>query len=174
MHAIINFFYFFIGFLNKFYTIFLEILQMLNSVHANIIYHFTKYVQWSANPSGDFIIGIAGDDEAFDALKKVTMNKMIGNHRIVVKKIDNVNDASGCMILFITYDESALLKKIIQLFPSEQILIVTEKEGLGQKGACINFRMQDDKLTLEINKNNIEKRNLKIGTELLGLGTIVK
>ena len=54
------------------------------------------------------------------------------------------------------------------------LLIVTEEEGLAKKGSCINIVIDDERLKLEINKDNIEKRNLKVASEFLGLGTIVK
>ena len=54
------------------------------------------------------------------------------------------------------------------------MLLVTESEGLARKGACINFVIADDRLKLEINKKNIEQRDLGIATELLNLGTVIK
>jgi hypothetical protein len=53
-------------------------------------------------------------------------------------------------------------------------LLVTESEGLARKGSCINFVIVDDRLKLEINKKNIEHRELGVATELLNLGTVVK
>lgn len=145
------------------------------SVHANIIYHFTKYIDWPANKkTGQFIIGVAGDTPLFDALKKNVTNKMVGDQEIVIKKIKSSATAFGCHILFISDDESNNMKKIVSRTAGNPVLLVSESDGLAQKGGCINFVMVSDHLKLEINKNNIEQRNLSIASELLQLGKVVK
>lgn len=145
------------------------------AVHANIIYHFTKYIDWpSSTKSGDFVIGIAGDTPLYDELKKNITNKMAGNQRIVIKRISSIEEVYNCQILFISEDESSDMKKIAAKTAGTPILLVSESEGLAQKGSCINFTIVSDHLKLEINKNNIEQRGLSIASELLKLGKIVK
>jgi hypothetical protein len=145
------------------------------AVHANIIYHFTKYIDWpSSAKSGDFIIGIAGDTPLYDELKKNTANKMAGTQRIVIKRISSIDEVYSCQILFVGEDESGDMKKIAAKTAGSPILLVSESEGLAQKGSCINFTIVSDHLKLEINKKNIEQRGLSIASELLKLGKIIK
>jgi hypothetical protein len=145
------------------------------AVHANIIYHFTKYIDWPDNKkSGDFIIGITGDSPLYDELKKNIAGKMVGNQKIVIKKFSSSASSFNCHILFISEDESGSMKKIVSETTGTPTLLVSESEGLARKGACINFNTESDHLKLEINKNNIEQRDLNIASELLQLGKIVK
>jgi hypothetical protein len=53
-------------------------------------------------------------------------------------------------------------------------LIVTDKEGLANQGAAINFIMDGDRIKFEINKKNIEKYSLTVTSSLLALGTVVQ
>lgn len=145
------------------------------TVHANIIYHFTKYINWPADKkSGDFVIGIIGESPLFDKLKAFIANKTVGNQRIVIRRFAASSASFNCHILFIGEEESDSLKKVASRTAAHSILIVTESDGLARKGSCINFVIADDRLRLEINKKNIEQRTLGIATELLNLGTIVK
>jgi hypothetical protein len=145
------------------------------AVHANIIYHFTKYIDWPEHmKSGDFIIGVIGESPLYDELKKVTNNKTVGNQKIVIRQYSASESSYHCHILFIGDDETGNLKKILAHTTGMAILIVTEAEGAARKGSCINFAEIDDRLRLEINKTNIEKRNMNIATELLQLGTVIK
>jgi hypothetical protein len=145
------------------------------SIHANIIYHFTKYIDWpSAQKTGDFVIGVAGDSPLYEELKRTVANKKVGNQKIVIKKIRASSSFFNCHILFVSDDESESIKKIAARTTDTSTLIVSESEGLAQKGSCINFSIVSDHLKLEINKNNIEQRNLSIASELLKLGKIVK
>lgn len=60
------------------------------AVQANIIYHFTKYIDWPGNKkSGDFIIGVTGDTPLYDELKKHVANKMLGRQKIAIKKFSS-------------------------------------------------------------------------------------
>ncbi len=145
------------------------------SLHANIIYRFTKYIDWPENKkSGDFVIGIVGDSPMYDELKSFVENKKVGQQKIVVKKCSASAGTYNCHILFISDDESGSVKKISARTNGSATLLVSESEGLARKGSCINFILVDDHLKLEINKTNIENRNLNIATELLQLGKVIK
>jgi len=143
-------------------------------VHANIIYRFTKYVEWPGNKqAGDFVIGIVGDSPLYEELQALTSNKSVGNQKIVVKKLSAGATSYVCQILFISQEESRNLKRIALLTADQPVLLITEENGLAKKGSCINFIIVDDRLKLEINKNNVLSRNLNIASELLKLATVI-
>ncbi len=145
------------------------------AIHANIIYHFTKYIDWPDNKkSGEFIIGVVGDTPLFDELNKNIANKMVSYQRIVIRKFSSSASSFDCHILFIADEESGNMKKIAYRTAGNSVLLVTETEGLAQKGGCINFSIVSEHLKLETNKNNIELRDLSIASDLLKLGKIVK
>src|SRR5688572_25601103 len=144
------------------------------TLHANIIYHFTKYIDWPAEKTQDeFTIGILGDSPLLDALRISVANKKAGNQKIMVKHYRPSAPNYDCQILFVSMEESDDIKKIIAK-AGGSTLIVTESEGLAKKGACINFIIVAERLKLEINKDNIEKRGLGVASELLQLGKIIK
>jgi hypothetical protein len=145
------------------------------SVHANIIYHFTKYVNWPLNKNtGDFVIGIVGETPLTDELKKAVAGKKSAGQNIVVKKFSSSASGFKCQILFISDAASSSLKKIVNATADDPVLLVSESQGFAKKGSCINFHVVSDKLKLEINKNNIQQRGLEIASELLQLGVLVK
>lgn len=145
------------------------------AVQANIIYRFTKYVNWPDEKKGeDFVIGIVGDTPLYDELIHFTTNKTAGGRAIVVKKFSASASSYNCQILFISDEESSSIKRIANSTSGMPTLLVSESEGVARKGSCINFVTVDDHLKLEINKTAIEKRTLDIATELLSLGVIVK
>lgn len=145
------------------------------AIQANVIYRITKYIDWpNGKKSGDFIIGIAGDSPLYDELKSLSLNRMVGNQKIVVLKMSAAASSYNCHLLFIPEDESGSLKRIASLTAGTPVLIISESNGLARKGSCINFTTVDDRLKLEINKNNAEQRSLRIATELLELGIIIK
>jgi len=144
-------------------------------IHANIIYRFTKYIDWPVNKkTGDFIIGTVGETQLYDELKSLCANKTVGDQKIVIAKMSPSANSYICQILFISEEESSSLKRIASLTAGLPMLIISESDGLARKGACINFITVDEHLKLEINKTNVEQRNLHIASELLQLGIIIK
>lgn len=149
--------------------------QNTYAIHANIIYRFTKYINWPEDTkSGEFVIGVVGDTPLYDELKSFTVNKTVAGQPISVKKLAGSAAAYKCHILFVSDEESDNIKRIAACTAGTPTLLVSETEGVTRKGSCINFIVVDDHLKLEISKNNIEKRKLDIATELLNLGIIVK
>ncbi len=143
-------------------------------VHANIIYRFSKYVEWpDVKKNGDFIIGVVGESPLFDELKKFTANKFVGNRQIVIKSFPSSSNSYDCHILFITESESENLRRIVNITQGKPVLIVSEYNGLARRGSCINFILVGEHLKLEFNKKNIVQRGLNIASELLSMGTVV-
>lgn len=149
--------------------------QNAYTVHANIIYHFTKYINWPDDKkTGEFVIGVIGDTPLYNELKSFTSKRSAAGQPIVVKKFTANASSYNCHILFVADESSNSIKRIANTTANTPTLLVTESEGLSRKGACINFVLVDDHLKLEINKANIERRSLDIASELLSLGIIVK
>jgi hypothetical protein len=144
------------------------------SIHANIIYHFTKYIEWPDNKkSGEFIIGVICEIPLIDDLQELARTKTANGHKIIIKTFSASQSSYNCNILFIGEDENNCLKKVSALTAESSVLILTETKGSALRGSCINFSIAEGKLKLEINKNVIENRGLKIASELLSLGKIV-
>lgn len=149
--------------------------QNAYAVHANIIYRFTKYINWPDDKkTGDFLIGVIGNTPLFYELKNLTSKTSPSGQPIVIKKFSAAASSFNCHILFVCDEQSESVKRIASCTGNTPTLLVTESGGLSRKGACINFILVDDHLKLEINKTNIERRNLDIAAELLNVGIIIK
>src|SRR4051794_22318576 len=70
------------------------------AVEANIIYRFTKYIDWPGDrKSGDFVIGMVGDTPLYDELKDFTAAKTVGRQKIIVRKFPASATSFNCQIL---------------------------------------------------------------------------
>ncbi|MCI0750349.1 MAG: YfiR family protein [Flammeovirgaceae bacterium] len=135
--------------------------------HTLYIFSFTKYIQWpESNNQGDFEIAVLGDSPILDELKIMAAAKKAGNRVIKVNKINSLSELKKCNILFIPAGNSAQLSDAMIKGQALSVLVVTESEGLGAKGSCINFIMKDGKLSFELNQAAMAKQNLKASNEL--------
>lgn len=145
--------------------------QQQSQVQSAYIYHFTKYMEWpTSKQSGNFVIGVVGDSPIIPYLQTLAASKKAGVQTIVVKKFSSVSAASNCHILFISAKNSNELTAAISKGQSNSTLIITEKAGLGKKGACINFVIIAGKARFEINESAIKSNKIKVSAKLVQMG----
>lgn len=138
------------------------------SFHSIYIYNFAKYIQWP-NPGTELIIGVSGGNpEIMEALEKMAYLKSTPELKLIVRKVQSPGDVAACHILYVPQTESSKAG-IYAARTDGGRLIVTEGEGMLQKGGMINFVLVGKKLRYEINREALEKAGLKVSSQLVGL-----
>lgn len=137
-------------------------------LHPVYIYSFTKYVLWPETyKEGNFEILVIGDSPIIKELNAMAgAKKTPDNRTIVVTKINAPSEIKKCHVIFVPVGKSRLLPEIMDKVGTHSTLIITEEEGLGAKGANINFIVKDGKLVFELNQGTMTKQNLKASIEL--------
>lgn len=144
-------------------------------IKAVFIYNFTKYIEWPQSyKEGEFTIGIVGETPLYSELIKMTETKKVANQTLEVKKFNSPSEVTKCHILYICKDKSSNISDIIKKLKNNSTLLVTEENGLMEKGAGINFIIKDNRQKFELNKGNVEKYKLKISSNLEALAFTVK
>lgn len=145
-----------------------------HKLYPLFIYSFTRHVQWpDSYNQGDFEILVLGDTPLIEELKAMAQAKKIGDRSIKVTKINSLAEIRRCNILFVPEAQSGRFNEILQKTVAYSILVVTEVNGLGQHGSCINFIVKDGKLAFELNQAALSKQNLKASTELTRLAIMI-
>ena len=138
------------------------------------LYNFMKYIEWPADQTGDFVIGVVGDSPIKKDLQTLAETKKAKGRKIVIKIIAATEDALSCNMIFIPSAKSAQLKSIAEKVKGKAVLIVAEREGLAKKGAAISFAINDDDaLQFDFNKSVLDSQSLKIANLLMQLGELV-
>lgn len=136
---------------------------------ALFIYNFTKQINWpSADKNGDFVICVVNHNELASQLTTITTGKKLGMQDIVVKKVKTVDEISKCHILFLGtgVSNAANMEKATGIVADASTLIVTERTGSLEKGSAINFYVQDEKIKIEIRKDNVTAHKLQMASDL--------
>ena len=144
-------------------------------IKAVFIYNFTKYIEWPKEyQSGEFTIGILGDYEAlYEQLMKLSKQVKVSEQAFSIKNIENTESLNSPHILYIPDDSTDQLSEALAKLQGKSTLVITEKPGLAKKGAGINFVVQGNKQKFELNKSNIESRDLKVASVLEKLAVLV-
>ncbi len=131
------------------------------------IYNFSRLIQWPAgNQTGEFVIGVIGNDNLYNSLNSFVANKKVGSQPIVIKKFDNPESVSRCHIIFIGNSRVSAFEEVLTRLRGSNSLIITEKKGMINMGSAIDFFMDNDKLKFVINSQNAQKYNLVVSKSL--------
>ena len=146
----------------------------VHEIYTMMVFNFTKYVQWpESDKPGEFVIGIIGNEDVYKTLTTWYNGKTKGAKTYVIKKFNNAAEMTDCAVLFIDKSKSNEFEAVNNKVKGKGTLVVTDRNGLGAKGSCINFKTVDDKLKFELNQKAIEATNLKVSSALTSMAILI-
>jgi hypothetical protein len=139
-----------------------------------MLYNFIKYVQWpNEGDGGEFVVGVLGEDDVFNTLKQWYDGKPKGSKKYVIKKLTSAADAATCSVIYLGKGKSNQFEEIKGSIAGKAVLTITNGNGLGQKGSCINFKVVDGKLKFEMNQGTFSMANLKVSSQLSSMAILI-
>jgi hypothetical protein len=92
---------------------------------------------------------------------KITANKKIGQQTIAVKHPATPESVGKCHMIFIGHWQSRHLPTILNKIGNHPSLIISEMEGMLEKGSAVNFVIREGSIKFELKLSNISKQNIK-------------
>ncbi len=146
----------------------------MHEVYSMMVFNFIKYVQWpDHDKASEFVIGVVGSNDVYATLNSWYGGKLKGNKTYIIKKFASAAEVTDCHVIYIDKSKSSEFEAINAKVKGKGTLIVTDKNGLGQKGSCINFKTIDDKLRFELNQQAVEASNLKVSGALSSMAILI-
>lgn len=146
----------------------------MHEIYSMMVFNFVKYVQWPANDANkEFVIGVVGSNDIYNTLNAWYAGKAKGAKTYVIKKFNNAAEVTDCQVVFIDRSKSGEFEAVNNKVKGKGTLVVTDRNGLGSKGSCINFKTVDDKLRFELNQQAIEASNLKVAGALTSMAILI-
>ena len=143
-------------------------------IKAMFVYNFTKYIEWpSSYKTGNFVIGVLGESSLYTELQSMTQTKKAANQPFELKKFSSPADIDQCHMLVVPREEASKIDQVLAKVGGYSTLVITEEDGLAQRGAGINFVVRNNRQKFELNKTKIEKHDLKVSSSLLSLAIVV-
>lgn len=145
-----------------------------HEIHSAMLYNFIKYVQWpNEGDGGDFVVGVIGDDLVFNTLKGWYDGKPKGSKKYVIKKLASASEADNCQVVYVGRSKNRDFDDIKSATAGKSVLTVTDGNGMGERGSCINFRVIGGKLKFEINQATVGASNLKVASQLSSMAILI-
>lgn len=142
-----------------------------HAVKATYLYNFGIYADWP-EPPNPFTIGVLGEDPFGMLLEEIAQKRKIKGAPIQIRRFKNAQQLVHADILYIASPE--LLAPVEEALREKPVLIVTDGEGLAQKGAVINFYIEEGRVRFEVNRKAAVRKNLKLNSQLLRYARLVE
>ena len=145
-----------------------------HEMHAMMLYNFIKYIQWpNESESGDFVVGVMGEDDVFNTLKSWYDGKPKGTKKYVIRKMASAAESADCAVVYLGKNKNKEFQNIRNATNGKAVLTITDSFNLGQKGSCINFKVIEGKLKFELNQGSVNSANLKVSGQLASMAIVL-
>jgi hypothetical protein len=132
-------------------------------------YNFMKYTKWPEK-EGNLIVTIVGKTKVAGELAALSQTKTVEGKKIEVNAVDNIESGKYSHIIFVADGKSGSIKEIVEKTKGQATLVITEREGLTGKGACISFLvMENGSLRFQVNDQELSSRNIQLANVIMSL-----
>ncbi|BDC50532.1 hypothetical protein F183_A28480 [Bryobacterales bacterium F-183] len=142
-------------------------------VKGAFLLNFAKFVAWPANafktPDDPIVICILGQNPFGPALERAAQSAIAGKRSIQIHTIQTFQQAGSCQIVFASSAERKRVRGLFDALHGEAVLSVGESEGFLAAGGMIAFKLEGEKVRIEINQQAAERAGLRISAKLLSL-----
>jgi len=145
------------------------------AVKAAYLEKFAPFVAWppSAFPtvSSPFAVCVLGRDPFGANLDQAVSGQSVSGHPMVVRRLDRVDGASGCHILYVGASRSQSAPEALRSVRGAPILTVADGAA---DGAVIQFVLKGSRVRFDIDVGAAAANRLTISSKLLSLATSVR
>jgi hypothetical protein len=145
-------------------------------VKAAFLYNFARFVEWPLDApgvDGTFVVTVLGRDPFGSVLDDTLRGKTIEGKRVVVRRVLRSEDVGRTQIVFISDSETERLPEILKRLDAAPVLTVGDMSQFAERGGVIRFKVDQERIRLEINVAAAQRCRLRISSQLLKLARIV-
>lgn len=147
-------------------------------IKAAYLYNFAMFVEWPseafATSDSPLLIGVVGADPFGWALERTVEGKRISKRRIVIERVQSIQDARHCHILFVAVDGDPRMSEFSTRLDGQSVLLVGESDDVLKQGATIGFTVRDNKVGYDVNLGAAKRAGLTVSSKLLNLARVVQ
>jgi hypothetical protein len=146
---------------------------------AQYLTDFGRFVKKWGNrpmpgPDESFDICVLGQDPFGQALDIAVRGENIGGAPLVVRRIAQPLDATGCRILFVGASEAGQLPAIFNTLGTAAVLTVSDIPGFVKDGGIVEFIPEGNRVKFEINLASAQRAGLSLSSDLLKVARVVR
>jgi hypothetical protein len=116
---------------------------------------------------------VLGADPFGPSLEDALRGKAVGSRPIVLRRAARLEDVGASQILFISGSEQPALASILKQLATDPVLTVGDMGEFAVHGGIIGFRLEGERIRLDISLAAAERSRLRLSSQLLRIARIV-
>lgn len=147
------------------------------TLKAAFLYNFAKFVEWPTETlerTESFKVGLLGKDPFGKELDELMRGKTVHNKPLVVQRLESLEAAADCQMIFISASEADRLEEILKTLAGRPVLVVGDMPRFIHRGGMVGLSVENQKVRFSINEKPADAAGLKISSQLLKLAKMVK
>ena len=142
-------------------------------VKGAFLLNFTKFVDWPAQvfkgPGDPIAICILGENPFGPGLDRAARETAAANRTVSVRQVSDGQQARQCQIVFMGAAEHKRSRAWLEALRGGNVLTVGESEGFLANGGVVIFKLEGERVRIEISTAAADRAGLHISAKLLNL-----
>jgi hypothetical protein len=142
-------------------------------VKGAFLLNFARFVEWPEHafkgPGEAIAICVLGANPFTAALDRAAREAVVKNRTVTVRQIADTQQARQCQMVFVSVSERKRARAVLSAVEGQSVLTVGEFEGFLAGGGVIEFRVEENKVKMEISEPAAKRAGLHISAKLLSL-----
>lgn len=147
------------------------------SVKAAYLSKFAAFVEWPEaafpSPTSPVVLCVQGQDPFGPVLDQAVSGQRIGSRAMEVRRLDRVDRASGCQLLYLAGSKRQSTAEALRLVRGAPVLTVTDDERPGPQG-IIHFTLRNNHVRFTIDADTAAQNRLSLSSKLLSVAISVR
>jgi hypothetical protein len=145
-----------------------------HEIKATYLYNFAKFIDWPPGKSESEPVYLCVMDKDFlkKNLEVLTKDKSVKNRPLQVRLLDSPDEIKDCHVLYVGKDDIKKFPNIKQRLNSKSLLSVGEAPDFINYGGQIQFFVENNNVSFEIDLPGISKSGLKLDARVLNIAKV--
>lgn len=145
-----------------------------DDIKAAFLFNFTKFVEWPATDRTlPFRICTVAEPAFGTAVERTITGETAGGRPIEHVRPSTPDAARACHILFVGRLDSDRLERWLSAVRGAPMLVVGETRAAWDRGAHINFVVDDNRVKFDVNPDAASRAGLTVSSKLLRVARTV-
>jgi hypothetical protein len=143
---------------------------------AALVFNFARYIEWPdrvfASRESPMVLCVIGHDRFGTSFTALEGRKLQGRS-VKVRSGIAIEDSHACQVVFIAEASERQLQQILHSLAGQPVLTVSDIEGFIDSGGAIGIVPGEQRLQFEVNRDTLDRAQLKASAQLLKLARAV-
>ena len=141
-----------------------------HEVKAAFLFRFLSFMEWPQASSAPIVVGFVGADEIAAELERLVPGRAAQGRPVTVRRLKPGDSPAGVHVVMVGRGEAERIAPLAK----QGAFVVGESEGALDRGAAINFLVDEGRVRFEVSLPAAERSRVRISSRMLAVAHNVR